>query len=66
MQDIKMNYAKINSENIIIDVVVANEAPTFLEGTWVECPDWLGIGLNINDPEPEPLPQPIVDGAQTL
>jgi hypothetical protein len=63
-----MNYAKIDSNGLILDVAVANSADVFPEGTWVECPDWLGIGLNINDPQPAPVEvvQPMVDGAQTL
>lgn len=63
-----MNYAKIDEFGFIIDVAVADSADVFTEGTWVVCPDWLGIGLNINSPEPEPvvLQQPQVDGAQTL
>lgn len=63
-----MNYAKIDSTGLILDVAVADSADVFSDGTWVLCPSWLGIGLNINDPEPEPvvLEQPTVDGAQTL
>lgn len=63
-----MICAKIDSQNIIVDVAVADSASVFSEGTWVECPEWLGIGLNINDPRPTPVEvtQPSVDGAQTL
>ena len=65
-----MNYAKIDSTGLILDVAVANSVESLPEGTWVLCPSWLGIGLNINDPEPEPAPpapdQPTVSGAQTL
>ena len=61
-----MNYAKIDSLGTILDVAVADSADVFDEGTWVVCPDWLGIGLNINDPQPAPVEQPVVDGAQTL
>ena len=64
-----MNYAKIDNNGLILDVAVANSTDVFTEGTWVLCPDWLGIGLNINDSEPEPAPeqpQPTVEGAQTL
>lgn len=61
-----MVYAKINSDGLVLDTAVADSADVFPEGTWVLCPDWVGIGLNINDPEPAPIPQPVVDGAQTL
>lgn len=63
-----MNYAKIDSTGLILDVIVASPFDIFPEGQWVECPRWLGIGLNINDPEPQqdPIIQPVVIGAQTL
>lgn len=61
-----MNYAKIDSQGLIVDVAVADSADVFASGDWVECPEWLGIGLNINDPQPAPVEQPVVGGAQSL
>ena len=62
-----MNVAKLNSDNIVLDVIVATleEAQTtFPNNTWVECPDWVGIGMNINTPKPEPIPEQPTGGAQ--
>ncbi len=61
-----MNFAKVDDTGLILDVIVAQPTDVFPEGTWVPCPDWLGIGLNINDPEPAPPEQPTVEGAQEL
>lgn len=43
--------ALIDENNIVLNVIIATleEAP---EGTWVECPEWVGIGMDINTPEP--------------
>jgi len=63
-----MIYAQVDESGLILNTAVADSANVFPEGTWVICPDWLGIGLNINDPMPEPvvLHQPTIIGAQTL
>ena len=62
-----MIYAKIDETKTVIDTIVCNEFPSWLEGTYVECPSWIGIGMSINTPEPEStVVQPTVEGAQTL
>jgi hypothetical protein len=51
-----MSVAKLNSNNIVVDVIVATleEAQTtFPNDTWAECPEWVGIGMDINTPKPE-------------
>lgn len=61
-----MILAKIDSNKIVVDVIIASLSDVLPEGTWVECPEWVGIGLSIDTPKPEPtvLPQPDVVGAQ--
>lgn len=65
-----MILAKIDSNRIILDVIVAELSDLLPEGTWVECPPWTGIGLSVDIPEPEPKPlpedQPITSGTQEL
>lgn len=60
-----MILAKINLDNIVTDTIVAELTDNLPEGTWVECPEWVGIGMDINTPEPE-LVQPTTTGTQTL
>lgn len=61
-----MIYAEIDSTGLVLNTAVADPDYVFPEGTWVPCPEWVGIGMNINDPmPPEPI-QPQVEGAQTL
>lgn len=53
-----MSVAKLNSNNIVVDVIVATleEAQVaFPNDTWAECPEWVGIGMDINTPKPEPI-----------
>jgi hypothetical protein len=43
--------AKVNSNNIVEDVIILNniaEAPQ----DYVECNYWIGVGSNIDDPQP--------------
>lgn len=59
-----MNIAKLNENNIVLDVIVATlqEAQTtYPNDTWAECPEWVGIGMDINTPKPEPIPEPILE-----
>ena len=47
--------AKIDENNIVLDVIVATlqEAQSaFPNDTWVECPEWIGIGMDIDTPNP--------------
>jgi hypothetical protein len=59
-----MNIAKLNENNIVLDVIVATlqEAQTtYPNDTWAECPEWVGIGMDINTPKPEPILEPILE-----
>lgn len=62
--------AKIDENRIVVDVIIASLSDILPEGTWVECPKWIGIGMSIDTPEPEPIKaapdQPATTGMQTL
>ena len=63
-----MIYAKIDSNKIVLDVIICDVNPDWLDGEWVLCPEWVGVGMDINMPEPAPIvvPDTTVDGAQTF
>jgi len=67
-----MNFALIDENRIVLNIIVAEPSDVFPEGTWVECPYWVGIGMSIDTPEPEPTPipladeQPVSSGSQTI
>lgn len=48
-----MILAKINQDGIVLDTIVASLSDALPEGTWVECPEWVGIGMDIDTPKPE-------------
>ena len=58
--------ASIDENGIVMNVIVATLSDILPEGTWVECPEWVGIGMHIDTPKPdEPVfMQPDVQGAQ--
>jgi hypothetical protein len=54
-----MQVASIDKNRIVINVIVATleEAQTaFPDQTWVDCPEWVGIGMSIDTPEPSNVP----------
>jgi hypothetical protein len=59
-----MQVASIDQNRIVINVIVATleEAQNaFPDQTWVDCPEWVGIGMDINTPKPEPIPTQLTE-----